>query len=150
MNLSSIHKRMLHLKAERNLSFAQIAEEMGRDEVYVAALFYGQAKPTTEELQTLSKSLATTTNYLKEELGEHFFPSRGGLTEMPPKDPTLYRLYEIIEVYGYPIKSVIHERFGDGIMSAVDFSAHVEKVDDPKGDRVRLTLEGKFLPYAKW
>lgn len=76
---------------------------------------------------------------------------------MPPQDPILYRLYEALMVYGRPIKCLINEKvrgpltqFGDGIMSAIDFRGHVEKVEDPKGDRVKITLDGKFLPYRRW
>ena len=65
-------------------------------------------------------------------------------------DPVIYRLYEAIMVYGHPLKHLIHEKFGDGIMSAIDFNGDIERVADPKGDRVRLTLEGKFLPYRRW
>ena len=69
---------------------------------------------------------------------------------MVPTDPLVYRLYEFIQVYGMPIKSVIHEKFGHGIMSLIDFSVHVDKEQDPKGDRVKLTMSGKFLPYKVW
>lgn len=77
---------------------------------------------------------------------------------MPPQDPILYRLFEAVMVYGRPIRSLINEKvrahiltqFGDGIMSAIDFRGHVEKVEDPKGDRVKITLDGKFLPYRRW
>jgi cyanate lyase len=62
----------------------------------------------------------------------------------------IYRLYEIVHVYGTTLKAIIHEQFGDGIMSAIDFTMDVQKVPDPKGDRVRITMEGKFLPYRKW
>ena len=67
-----------------------------------------------------------------------------------PTDPVIYRLYEIVGVYGETIKEIIHEKFGDGIMSAIDFSMHIEKVEDPKGDRVLVTMNGKFLPYKSW
>lgn len=62
----------------------------------------------------------------------------------------MYRLYEAILVYGHPLKHLIHEKFGDGILSAVDFIGDIARVEDPKGDRVRVTLEGKFLPYRRW
>ncbi|KAI8367518.1 cyanate hydratase [Radiomyces spectabilis] len=149
-HLSALHTRLFQAKDERKLSFNDIGQKLGRDEVYVAAIFYGQAKPNDEELEGLSKVLNIPTAHLKDELGSHFYPSRGGLTQMPPTDPTLYRFYEILQVYGYPLKSVIHEKFGDGIMSAIDFSAKVDKVESEKGDRVKITLDGKFLPYAKW
>ncbi|KAI9019490.1 cyanate hydratase [Phycomyces nitens] len=148
--LASVNKRMFAAKAERKLSFEDIGRKIGHDEVYVAALFYGQAKPSQEEMEKLSSVLNIPTSHLKEELGDQYFPDRGGLVDIPPSDPTLYRLFEIIKVYGYPLKAIIHEKFGDGIMSAIDFSAHVDKVPHPKGDRVKITLEGKFLSFAKW
>ena len=67
-----------------------------------------------------------------------------------PTDPLIYRLYEILQVYGLPLKAVIHEKFGDGIMRAIDFTLHVDKEEDPKGDRVTVLMSGKFLPYRKW
>jgi cyanate lyase len=67
-----------------------------------------------------------------------------------PTDPLIYRFYEIMQVYGYPIKEIIHEKFGDGIMSAIDFTLDIDKVEDPKGDRVKVTMNGKFLAYKKW
>jgi len=73
-----------------------------------------------------------------------------GLGPMIPTDPLIYRFYEIMQVYGIPMKAVIHEKFGDGIMSAIDFTLTVDKENDPKGDRVKITMNGKFLPYKKW
>ena len=69
---------------------------------------------------------------------------------MIPQDPVIYRLYEIVGVYGDTIKEIIHEKFGDGIMSAIDFSMDIQKEENPKGDRVVVTLNGKFLPYTPW
>ena len=77
------------------------------------------------------------------------FPSKG-IGPVVPTDPLIYRFYEIMQVYGMPMKAVIHEKFGDGIMSAIDFSLHIEKEPDPKGDRVKVTMSGKFLPYKKF
>ncbi|KAI9278842.1 cyanate hydratase [Phascolomyces articulosus] len=148
--LSALHNRMFKAKAAKKLSFEDIGKKIGRDEVYVASIFYGQAKPSKEELEKLSAVLGLPENHLKEELGEGFYPDRGGLMSLPPTDPVLYRFYEMIQVFGYPLKAIIHEKFGDGIMSAIDFSAKVEKVENPKGDRVKITLDGKFLPYKKW
>ena len=78
------------------------------------------------------------------------YPVKGALDPVIPTDPLLYRFYEILQVYGLPLKDVIQEKFGDGIMSAIDFTLHVDKVDDPKGDRVKVTMNGKFLPYKAW
>jgi len=74
-------------------------------------------------------------------------PSRGAHDGAVPVDPTVYRLYEIVQVYGPALKALIHEEFGDGIMSAINFKVDLERVPDPGGDRVRITLDGKFLPY---
>ena len=73
-----------------------------------------------------------------------------GLGPVVPTDPFVYRFYEIMQVYGLPLKSVVQEKFGDGIMSAIDFTMDVEKEVDPNGDRVKLILSGKFLAYKKW
>jgi cyanate lyase len=77
-------------------------------------------------------------------------PTRGSLDEAVPVDPTIYRLYEIVQVYGTTIKALVHEMFGDGIMSAIDFEMDIKRRESPKGDRVVITLDGKFLPYHKW
>jgi cyanate lyase len=78
------------------------------------------------------------------------FPMRGSLDSAVPVDPTIYRFYELIQVYGPTIKALIHEEFGDGIMSAIDFDMEIQRKEDPKGDRVVVTLNGKFLPYKKF
>ena len=78
------------------------------------------------------------------------FPVKGGLMPSVPVDPLLYRFYEILQVYGMPLKDVIQEKFGDGVVGAIDFTLHVEREADPKGDRVKLTMSGKFLPYKRW
>ena len=75
---------------------------------------------------------------------------RGSLDAAVPVDPLLYRFHEITQVYGTTIKALIHEKFGEGIMSAIDFELTIDRVEDPKGDRVKVTYNGKFLPYRKW
>ena len=77
-------------------------------------------------------------------------PMRGSLDAAVPVDPLLYRFHEITQVYGTTIKALIHEKFGEGIMSAIDFELTIDRVEDPKGDRVKVTYNGKFLPYRKW
>ena len=73
-----------------------------------------------------------------------------GLGPVVPTDPLIYRFYEIMQVYGVPLKEIIHEKFGDGIMSAIDFTVSVGRVESPDGDRVQVTMSGKFLPYKRW
>ena len=120
---------------------------IGLDEVWVASLFYGQATASKEEAEKLAGLLsldAETTAALQE------YPTKGSLEPVIPTDPLIYRFYEIMQVYGMPLKDVIQEHFGDGIMSAIDFTIDVDKVEDPKGDRVKIVMCGKFLPYKKW
>lgn len=141
--------RLFESKAKKGLTFEQIGNAINKDEVWVAALFYGQAKATDDELRDLSKVLGIRQEELTAELGAHWYPNRG-IGPIPPTDPVIYRLYEGVLVYGHALKAIIHEKFGDGIMSMIDCKVHVEKKPDPKGDRVLLTFDGKFLPYAKW
>ncbi|KAF9048806.1 cyanate lyase C-terminal domain-containing protein [Panaeolus papilionaceus] len=149
VNLPPTISVLFEAKARKGLSFDQIAKQIGRDEVWLAAAFYGQAKFTEEELKKVSEILGIQTSDALADLGDHWWPNRG-LGPMPPQDPVIYRLYEGVMVYGHAIKAVIHEKFGDGIMSMIDCKIDIEKKPDPKGDRVVLTFDGKFLPYAKW
>jgi cyanate lyase len=148
VNMKSIEvtERLLAAKKLKGLSFADLEKSVGRDEVWIATLFYRQASASEEEAKKIAAVLdlgADVTEALTE------CPTKG-LGPVVPTDPLIYRFYEIMQVYGMPLKAVIHEKFGDGIMSAIDFTVDVEKEPDPKGDRVRITLSGKFLPYKKW
>jgi len=147
--LPAICKALFDAKAKKGLTFEQIGKAIGHDEIWTAAVFYGQAKPSPQELATLAETLGIEAQSLTSEIGAHWWPTRG-LGPSPPTDPVIYRLHEGLLVYGYPIKAVIHEKFGDGIMSLIDCRIHVERKPDPKGDRVLLTFDGKFLPYAQW
>ena len=146
MELPEITSKLIAAKKAKRLTFADIGKALGHDECWVASLFYRQAKATEEETCKLAKLLELPCEELKV-LAD--FPTKG-LGPVVPTDPLIYRLYEFIQVYGLPIKSVIHEKFGDGIMSLIDFSVHVDKEQDPKGDRVKVTMSGKFLPYKVW
>ncbi|EJU04555.1 Cyanase [Dacryopinax primogenitus] len=151
-NLPPVLQLLHEAKAAQRKTFAELAEALGKAEIWVAALFYGQAKPSPQDLQTLSSVLQVPLIKLRGigGLGKEWWPYRG-LGGGIPTDPLIYRLYEGVLVYGHPIKAVIHEKFnGDGIMSMIDCRVSVEKKEDPKGDRVVLTFDGKFLPYAVW
>lgn len=131
-------------KKAKNLSFETIANALGRDEVACAALFYGQAKASEDDMLALSKLLDIPLAQLQatEMTG---MPDRGRtLGDMPPKEPLIYRLFEIVQNYGYAYKAILNEKFGDGIMSAITFSTKVEKETDEKGDWVKITLRGKW------
>ena len=138
---------LLKAKKEKRLTFADIGNLLGLDEVWVASLFYGQSTASDEESDQLLTTLGLGTE-LKEILTTP--PVKGSLDPVIPTDPLIYRFYEIMQVYGMPMKDVIQEKFGDGIMSAIDFTINVDKVEDPKGDRVKVSMCGKFLPYKKW
>ncbi len=146
MELSEITKKLLTAKKEKSLSFADLETVVGRDEVWIAAVFYRQASASQDEAAKIVSALGLGPDAAKA-LTE--YPLKG-LGPVVPTDPLIYRLYEIMQVYGMPLKSIIHEKFGDGIMSAIDFTLDVEKEETSKGDRVVVTMNGKFLPYKKW
>jgi cyanate lyase len=151
MAFSAHSTALLEAKRRSGLSFADLGARLGQDEVWVASLLYGQASAAADQAEALLDALqlpqaerpaliAALTTY----------PVKGALDPAIPTDPLLYRFHEILQVYGLPLKDVIQEKFGDGIMSAIDFTLTVDKQDDPRGDRVVVTMNGKFLPYRKW
>jgi cyanate lyase len=146
MSIPEITQTLLEAKKEKGLSFADLEKILGRDEVWIAAVFYRQASASEEEAKLLVDALDLAPIYIQDLTA---YPVKG-LGPVVPTDPLIYRFYEIMQVYGFPIKEVIQEKFGDGIMSAIDFTLDVEKEVDPKGDRVKITMSGKFLPYKKW
>lgn len=137
---------LLEAKKAKGLSFEDLGKVVGKSEVWIAALIYRQASATYDDAHQIASALGQGPD-VAEALTE--YPVKG-LGPVVPTDPLIYRLYEIMQVYGYPLKSVIHEKFGDGIMSAIDFTMEVEKEPNPQGDRVKVTMSGKFLPYKKW
>lgn len=138
---------VLKAKADHGLSFAELAGRIGRSEVWTAAAIMGQAQMDRAEARLLGDLLGLAPEVVTA-LQEH--PMRGSLDAPVPVDPLLYRFHEITQVYGTTIKALINEKFGEGIMSAIDFELSIDRVEDPNGDRVRVTYNGKFLPYRKW
>ena len=134
-------------KKAKGMGFSDLEKVMGRDEVWIASLFYGQSTASPEEASLLGQLLDLEPSIVAA-LQE--YPTKGSLEPVIPTDPLIYRFYEIMQVYGMALKDVIQEKFGDGIMSAIDFTLDVDKVPDPAGDRVKVTMCGKFLPYKKW
>jgi cyanate lyase len=147
MATSDIAATLLAAKKAKGVTFAELEASLGRDEVWIAAVFYGQASASPEEAEKIAALLGLEP-HIAEALTD--YPVKGSLDPVIPTDPLIYRFYEIMQVYGMPMKAVIHEKFGDGIMSAIDFTLDIDKVEDPKGDRVQVTMCGKFLPYKKW
>lgn len=145
--ISAISQKLLAAKKAKGLSFADLEKVVDRDEVWIAAVFYGQASASQEEAQKILEAIDLGSEFISDLTD---FSIKGGLDPVIPTDPLIYRFYEIMQVYGMPIKAIIHEKFGDGIMSAIDFTLDIEKEEDPKGDRVKVTMNGKFLSYKKW
>jgi cyanate lyase len=138
---------ILAAKQRKGLTFAEIARAVGRHKVWVAAALLGQASMSAEEASKAAEVLGLGPE-LAGALQE--IPHKGSLDQTVPVDPLIYRFHEITQVFGTTIKAIIHELFGDGIMSAIDFELDIQKKEDPKGDRVVVTMNGKFLPYRKW
>ena len=134
---------LFEAKAAKDMTFEDIAKQLGRDEVAVAAIFYGQAQTTPEDVEKLSSILGIEHAKLHKELAG--YPFRGQAMDMPPREPLIYRLYEIVQNYGYAYKAILNEKFGDGIMSAISFSTKVEKETDKDGNNwAIITLRGKW------
>ncbi|RMF20619.1 MAG: cyanase [Cyanobacteria bacterium J083] len=147
MPIAEITEKLLAAKKAKGMTFEDLEKVVGRDETWIASVIYRQASADLEEATKIITALG-----LPESMAEELTipPLKGSLDPQIPTDPLIYRFYEIMQVYGMPVKAVVHEKFGDGIMSAIDFSLEVEKVPDPKGDRVQIIMCGKFLPYKKW
>ncbi|KAL9131791.1 MAG: hypothetical protein Q9175_006678 [Cornicularia normoerica] len=140
---------LFEAKAAKNLTFEDIAKQLGRNEVAVAAIFYGQAQTTSEDTEKLAEILGVDKSKLSMQLAG--YPFRGQVMDMPPREPLIYRLYEIVQNYGYAYKAILNEKFGDGIMSAISFSTKVEKETDKDGNNwAVITLRGKWLPFSRF
>jgi cyanate lyase len=142
---------LLAAKKAKTLTFEDISKAVGRDKVWVTAAIMGQASMSKEEAEKTVKTLGVSEGLatrVADSLQE--VPMKGSLDSTVPVDPLIYRFHEITQVYGTTMKALIHEMFGDGIMSAIDFEIEIQKKPDPKGDRVVVTYDGKFLPYRKW
>ena len=126
-------------REQRGLSWANLAEVAGRSKVWTTSALLGQQAIPAEVAQKVGAALG-----LDEEVvaALRTSPSKGCLGEMIPTDPLMYRFYEILQVYGTTLKELIHEEFGDGIMSAIDFEMELDRLPDPKGDRVKVTMHG--------
>ena len=135
---------ILEAKRDGGLTFEAIANKVGRHKVWTTAALMGQHPMPADEADAVVDLLG-----LDDEVSKALqeIPMRGALDSDVPTDPTIYRIHEITQVYGTTIKALIHEEFGDGIMSAINFNMDIERVENEKGDRVKITYEGKFLPY---
>jgi len=139
---------ILDARKRSGVTWAALAEQVGAHEVWVTSCCYGENSMPEPYATKLCAALSLP-NTVRAALSE--YPVKGqSLGQAVPTDPLLYRFYEIMQVYGLTLKELIQEKCGDGIMSAIDFTMNVQKEADPKGDRVVITMNGKFLPYKKW
>jgi len=134
-------------KIKKKLKWRDVAEQVGQSKEWVTAACLGQMTLTKEQAETVGKLFELPAEAV--ELLQ-VVPYKGSLPTAVPTDPLIYRLYELVNVYGTTIKELIHEEFGDGIMSAIDFEMDLERLPDPKGDRVKIVMHGKFLPYKTY
>ncbi len=146
MKKEEVVEAVVLAKKDKGLSWEAIAEDLGLGTVWVTSACLGMNSMPEESADKLC-SLLDLPAGAKAALME--YPTKTWEKSVP-QDPLIYRLYEIVGVYGDTLKEVIQEKFGDGIMSAIDFSMDVAKQEDPKGDRVVVTMNGKFLPYKTW
>ena len=148
MTRAELTQKILSRKRLEKLSWKTIVAEIGAGSpVYVTAALMGQMKLRPEQAERAAALFGLDD---EEKLMLQEVPYRGSLPGAVPTDPLIYRFYELVQVYGTTWKELIQEEFGDGIMSAIDFDMTIERQPDPKGDRVRLTLSGKFLPYKEY
>ena len=148
MTRDELTRKILAIKRAKSLTWKAIVAEIGGGSaVYLTAALMGQMKLRPEQAECAAGlfDLDEDERRLLQEI-----PYRGSLPGAVPSDPLIYRFYELVQVYGATWKELIQEEFGDGIMSAIDFEVAIERQPDPKGDRVKLTLSGKFLPYKEY
>ncbi|MFT4174036.1 MAG: cyanase [Rhodocyclaceae bacterium] len=147
MKRIDVTEMIVAAKIRKGLKWSQVAEAVGQSKEWTTAALLGQMTLTAEQ--------ATTVGALFELPQDavallQVVPYKGSLPTAVPTDPLIYRFYELVSVYGTTFKELIHEEFGDGIMSAIDFKMDLQREPDPKGDRVSITMSGKFLPYKTY
>ena len=148
MTRDAVTRKILGTKRAKGLTWKAIVAEIGGGSaVYLTAALMGQMRLRADQAERAAKlfDLDKDEKQLLQEI-----PYRGSLPSVVPTDPLIYRFYELVQVYGTTWKELIQEEFGDGIMSAIDFDMAIEREPDPEGDRVKLTLSGKFLPYKEY
>jgi cyanate lyase len=147
MTRNDVTETIIATKIRKGLKWADIARKVGQSKEWTTAALLGQMTLTRKQAETVGKLLGLDKEAiaLLQEV-----PYKGSLPTTVPTDPLIYRFYELVNVYGTTLKALIHEEFGDGIMSAIDFSMDLQREPDPKGDRVRIVMSGKFLPYRTY
>jgi cyanate lyase len=138
---------VLAAKARTGITWAQAAQAVGKSKEWTTAGLLGQMTFTREQAEAVGRLFELPAEAVA---ALQTVPYKGSLPTAVPTDPLIYRFYELVSVYGTTFKALIHEEFGDGIMSAIDFNMDIAREPDPKGDRVRIVMSGKFLPYKSY
>ena len=147
MTRLAVTEKIIATKVAKGLQWADVAQKVGLSKEWVTAACLGQMTLNAEQAGTVAEIFGLTP---EEKNWLMVVPYKGSLPTSVPTDPLIYRFYELVSVYGTTFKELIHEEFGDGIMSAIDFSMDLQRQPDPKGDRVSITMSGKFLPYRSY
>ncbi|MGD8568065.1 MAG: cyanase [Gammaproteobacteria bacterium] len=147
MTRDEVTQLILIKKHSKKLKWSELAEVTGLSKEWTTAALLGQMTLSADQAEKLGAALDLPSEAIAE---LQVVPYKGSLPSTVPTDPLIYRFYELMNVYGSTIKELIHEEFGDGIMSAIDFSLDISREPDPKGDRVRVVMNGKFLPYKTY
>jgi len=147
MNRTDVTEKIVLTKVAKGLKWSEAAEAIGQSKEWTTAALLGQMQMTKEQAEKAGEIFGLSA---EECAWLQVVPYKGSLPTAVPTDPLIYRFYELVNVYGTTLKELIHEEFGDGIMSAIDFSMDLQREPDPKGDRVNIVLSGKFLPYKTY
>jgi cyanate lyase len=149
MTREELTQKIVAHKTSKGIKWADVAKKVGQSKEWTTAALMGQMKMTRAQAEAAANGLGL--NLSQDEIALlTTVPYRGSLGQTVPTDALVYRFYELIQVYGTTIKALIEEEFGDGIMSAIDFKMDIARKADPAGDRVVVTLNGKFLPYKTY
>ena len=147
MSRLDVTEKIIATKVQKGLKWSDIAAKVGLSKEWVTAGCLGQMTFNAEQADVLAEIFGLNTD---EKAWLTVVAYKGSLPTSVPTDPLIYRFYELVSVYGSTFKALIHEEFGDGIMSAIDFNMDLQRQPDPKGDRVSITMSGKFLPYKSY
>ena len=147
MTRNDVTELVVANRIQKKLTWSEIAAAIGQSKEWTTAALLGQMKMTEEQATKAAEILDLPAEAIALLC---VVPYRGSLPTAVPTDPTVYRFYELVSVYGTTFKELIHEEFGDGIMSAIDFKMDLTRVADPNGDRVQIVMSGKYLPYKMY
>ena len=147
MSRLDVTEKIITTKVTKGLKWADVAKAVGQSKEWTTAACLGQMTLTEQQASTVAEIFGLSADEKKWLM---VVPYKGSLPTSVPTDPLIYRFYELVSVYGTTFKELIHEEFGDGIMSAIDFKMDLQREPNPMGDRVSITMSGKFLPYKTY